>query len=120
MYGKKVEILPAGVDNFFDLGITDEFPEDVERSTGLHGRKVDDSSGGGGGNLDQFEPRYKGVFPDEFRIQSQSRTLPQHVAEGFKRTLVSHIWQRRIGGCHLCLILLDDRWRLVTVEVPHC
>ncbi len=94
MYGKKIEILPPGVDDFFNLGITDEFPEDVERSTGLHGRKVDDGSGGGGGDLDQFEPWNKGVFPDEFRIQSQSWTLPQRVAEGFKRTLVGHIRQR--------------------------
>ena len=30
MYGEKVEILPPGMDNFFDLGITDEFPEYVE------------------------------------------------------------------------------------------
>ncbi len=53
---------------------------------GLHGRKVDDGSRGGGGNLDQFEPGNKGVFPDEFRIQRQSWTLPQCVAEGFKRS----------------------------------
>src|SRR5215510_13639649 len=61
--GEKIEVLPAGVDDFFNLGITDEFPEDVERSSRLHGRKVDDSSSGGGGDLDQFEPRNKGVFP---------------------------------------------------------
>ena len=120
VYGKKIEILPPGVDDFLNFGITDEFPEDVERSAGLHGRKVDDGSGGGGSDLDQFESWNKGVFPDEFRIQSQSRTLPQRVAEGFKRTLVSHIRQRWIGGCHRGLILLDGRWRLVTAEARHC
>ena len=62
--------------------------------SGLHGRKVDDGSGGGGGDLDQFESWNKSVFPDEFRIQRQSRALPQCVAEGFKRALVGHIWQR--------------------------
>ena len=98
MYGKKIEILPTGMDDFLNLGITDELPEDVERSAGLHGRKVDDGSSGGGGDLDQFESWNKGVFADEFRIQSQSRTLPQHVAERFKRRLVGHIWQRWIGG----------------------
>ena len=63
------QILPAGVDNFFNRGISDEFPEHVERSAGLHGRKVDDGSGGGVGDLDQFESGNKGVFPDEFRIE---------------------------------------------------
>src|SRR4029079_710588 len=41
MEGEQIEVLPAGVNNFFNLGITDEFPEHVERSAGLHGRKVD-------------------------------------------------------------------------------
>ena len=91
MYGKKVEILPPGVDDFFNLGITDEFPENIERSTGLYGRKVDDGCGGGGGDLDQLEPWNKGIFSDELRIQSQSLTLSQCVAEGFKRALVRHI-----------------------------
>jgi hypothetical protein len=92
MYGKKIEILSTGVNNFLNLGITDEFPEDVERPAGLHGRKVDNGGGRGGGDLDQFEPRNKGVFSNEFRIQSQSWTLPQRMAERFKRTLVGHIW----------------------------
>ena len=94
MYGKKIEILPPSVDDFLNFGITDECPEDVERSAGLHGRKVDDGSGGGGGDLDQFESWNKGVFPDEFRIQSQPRTLPQRVAESFKRTLIRDIGRR--------------------------
>lgn len=64
------------MDDFLNFGITDEFPEDVERSAGLHGRKVDDGSSVGGGDLNQFESWNKGVFPDEFRIQSQPRTLP--------------------------------------------
>jgi hypothetical protein len=81
MEGKQIEILPSGVDDFLNLAIADEFPEGVERSAGLHGRKVDDGGGGGGGNLDQFESWDKGIFPDEFRIQSQSRTLPQRVTE---------------------------------------
>jgi hypothetical protein len=42
------------------------------------------------------------------------------VAEGFKRTLVGHIWQRWIGRCHLRLIPLDGRWRLVPAEARHC
>ncbi len=69
MYGKQIEVLPPSVDDFLNLGITDEFPEDIERSTGLHGRKVDNGGGGGGGDLDQFEPWNKGVFSDEFCIQ---------------------------------------------------
>ena len=94
MYGKQIEVLPSGVDDFFNLGITDKFPEDVERSAGLHGRKVDDRSGSSGGDLDQFESWDKGVFPNKFRIQSQSRTLPQGVAESFKRTLIRDIGRR--------------------------
>ena len=75
MSGKEIEILPSGVNDFLNLGITDKFPEGVERSAGLHGGKVDDGSGGGGGDLDQFESWNKCVFADEFRIQSQTWTL---------------------------------------------
>src|SRR4029077_7547347 len=57
--GKQIEILPAGGDDFYKLVITDKFPEHVERPSGLYGRKVDDRRGGGGGDLDQFEPRNK-------------------------------------------------------------
>ena len=76
MDGKEIEILPSRMHDLFNLRVTDELPEDVERSARLHGGKIDDSSSGGSGDLDQFEPRDKGVFPDEFRIQCQSRTLP--------------------------------------------
>ena len=71
MEGEQIEVLSTGVENFFNLGITDEFPEHVERSAGLHGRKVDDGSSGGVGDLDQFESGNKGLFPDEFRIERQ-------------------------------------------------
>ena len=94
MCGEQVEILPPGMKDFLDFGITNEFPEDVERSAGLDGRKVDDGGGGVGGDLDQFESWNKGVFPDELRIESQPRALPQRVAEGFKTLLISHIRQR--------------------------
>jgi hypothetical protein len=94
MCGKEIKVLPPCVKDFLNLGITDEFPEGVERAAGLHGGKVNDGSGGGGGDLDQFQSWDKGVFSDEFRIQSKSRTLPQRTAEGFKRTLVGHIWHR--------------------------
>jgi hypothetical protein len=80
--------------DFLDFGLTDEFPEDVERSTGLDGRKVDDGGGGVGGDLDQFQSWNKSVFPDEFRIQSQPRALSQREAEGFKALLISYIRQR--------------------------
>src|ERR1700675_2167005 len=30
MCGEKIEILPPGMDDFLNLGITNEFPEDVE------------------------------------------------------------------------------------------
>src|SRR4026207_194916 len=117
--GEQIEILPPGVDDLLNLGITDEFPEDIERSSGLYSRKVDNSGGGRGGDLDQLEPWDKGVFPDKFRVQRQSWTLPQCSAEGFERMLVCHI-RRRWIGYHVCLILWGGRWRPVIEEVRHC
>ena len=107
--GDDFKDLMAGVDEVLKRGYIDD------KKLGVTG-----GSGGGGGDLDQFESWNKGVFPDEFRIQSQSRTLPQRVTEGFKRTLVGHIRQRWIEGCHQCLILSDGRWRLVTAEARYC
>ncbi len=75
MCGKQIEILTPGMEDFLDFGLTDKFPEDVERSAGLDGRKVNDGSGGSGGDLNQFQSWNKCVFADEFRIQSQTWTL---------------------------------------------
>jgi hypothetical protein len=51
MCGKQVEILPSSMEYLFDFGVTDQLPEDIERSNRLHGREIDDSRGSRGGDL---------------------------------------------------------------------
>src|SRR5262245_25610366 len=51
MESKQIKILPPCMDDLLNLGIADEVPKDMKRSARLHGRKVDDSGGGGASNL---------------------------------------------------------------------
>ena len=119
MSGKEIKVLSPRMDDLFNLVIADELPEGVERSLGLDGGKVDDGSGRGSGDLDQFESRDEGVFSDELRIQGQPRALLQRQAQGFKGRRVGHI-QHRWFGCHRSLIRLDCTYDRGIAEAPHC
>src|SRR5262245_21473998 len=65
MQGKKIEVLSACMDNFFDPWIADQFPEDVERALSLDGRKVNDRRVGFRRNLNKFKLGYEGVLSHE-------------------------------------------------------
>ena len=93
---QQFEILLAGMDDLFNMGIRQHLPQAVQRADGWD---INDSGEVVRCDLDQLQTRHKAVLTDKLRIQREMRALAKATAEVFQSVGVRDVVEVRRAHC---------------------